>query len=349
MLQRTDRAGGPARSAPISAPHRFSLLTPYASFGWLPAGFSLGDQYDQSISELDVIATAPLSDGRALMLTVQAAGRCRPTAHGHPISEAQAFVRTRDKSQAALSCGVPLSGRAPDVNGAPAYWTGLHGSLVWEYGLNAWATLTPMPNGAICVHCAAYPRLKGWYYVLPKNGHPAEPQSAAARQLLLKIASAVRFGTKPPVYYGFKLSGLPASWRPFRAGSLSSFAFIDGRLVNGGWSAGPAADPTALGVAVWPASQGTAPCKTYPGQTSYVTVDGAAMRLRTIDEPGKHVQALCAQNFHGVGVSISLDLNTPGTNDRPLPDAAKVGGVFAVFAHLHLFGPDVADWPAQLP
>ena len=43
---------------------------------------------------------------------------------------------------------------------------------------------------------------------------------------------------------------------------------------------------------------------------------------------------------------ISLDLGVPGTND-PLPVAAQVGGMLAVFRHLHLFGPDVADWPAQ--
>jgi hypothetical protein len=59
--------------------------------------------------------------------------------------------------------------------------------------------------------CAAYPHLKGWYYVLPTNGHPAAAQSAAARRLLLKIAWAIRFGTRPAVYHGFTLSGLPAS------------------------------------------------------------------------------------------------------------------------------------------
>jgi hypothetical protein len=335
---------GPAQGALIAAPHRFSLLTPYASFGWLPAGFSLGDQYDQSTSELDVTATAPLSDGRALMLTVDAAGQCRLTGR-----EMLIYLRIRYRFPHALSCGGPLSGRAPDVNGAPAYWTGLHGSLVWEYGKNAWAILSPMANGAICVHCAAYPRLRGWSYVLAKNGHPAVQQSASARRLLLKIAAAIRFAPKPAVYYGFTLKGLPASWQPLRAGSLSSFAAIDGRLVNEGWSAGPAADPTALGVSVWPAGRGGIPCKVYPGQSSYVTVDGTSMLLRTIDQPGKHVQYLCAQNFRGLALYISLDLNVPGTNDRPLPAASKVGGVLAVVRHLHLFGPDVADWPAQVP
>jgi hypothetical protein len=336
-------ASGHKRTAQIAAPHRFSLLTPYAGFGWLPAGFSLGDQYDQSATELDMTATAPLSDGRALMLAVDAAGQCRLTGR-----EFLTLMRMRYRFPQALSCGQPLTGRAPDVNGRPAYWS-LHGGLVWEYGERAWATLNPMANGAICIHCAAYPRLRGWYYVLPRNGHPAQPQSAAARRLLLKIAAAVRFGTSPPVYYGFTLSGLPASWQPLRAGSLSSFAVIDGRLVNEGWSAGPAADPTALGVAVWPAGHSGIRCNYYPGQTSYVTVDGVAMRLRTIDEPDKHVQYLCAQNFRGLGVFINLDRNVPGTNDRPLPDAAEVGGVLTVFRHLHLFGPDVAGWPAQQP
>jgi len=128
-----------------------------------------------------------------------------------------------------------------------------------------------------------------------------------------------------------------------------SFATIDGKLVNEGWSAGPVADPTALGVSVWPTSPGAYQCKYYPGQTSYLTVDGVPVRLRTISEPGKHVQSLCARNFHGLAVSINLDGNVPGTSDRPLPDAATVGGVLTVFRHLQLFGPTVADWPAQQP
>jgi len=339
-------ARGPAPSALIAAPRQFSLRSPYASFGWMPAGFSWGEQYDQSTSELDVTATAPPSDGRALLLTAYAAGQCRLTGRNKLTYRHTAYTFPHS-----LSCGAPLSGRAPDVNGAPAYWTAMHGSLVWEYGRNAWATLSPMPNPAICVHCAAYPHLRGWYYVEAKNGHPAVPQSAEARWLLLKVAAAVRFGTSPAVHYGFTFSGLPAKWgwRSFRAGDQSSFVTLDGQLVGVGWSAGPAVDPTALSVAVWPAGRGSVPCKVYAGQTSYVTVDGVRMLLRTIDEPGKHIQTLCAQNFRGVAVSVSLDLNVPGTNDRSLPGAAKVGGVFAVVRHLHLFGPDMADWPAQVP
>ena len=152
-----------ARNAPITAPRQFSLLTPYASFGWLPAGFRLGDQYDQSSSELDVTATAPLSDGRALLFTADSAGQCKLTGQ-----ESVTYPRSRSRSRStlttagqqvtyrfahALSCGGPLSSRAPDVNGAPAYWS-LQGSLVWEYGRDAWAILSPQPNPAICVHCA---------------------------------------------------------------------------------------------------------------------------------------------------------------------------------------------------
>jgi hypothetical protein len=48
-------------------------------------------------------------------------------------------------------------------------------------------------------------------------------------------------------------------------------------------------------------------------------------------------------------VSVSLDQNVPGTSDRPLPGARKVGGVVSVFQHMHLYGGDVASWPAQRP
>src|SRR5580704_7489177 len=69
------------RTAQIAAPRQFSLLYPYASLGWLPAGFSAAgpdNQMSQSATELDVTATAPASDGRALMLRVDAAS-CRVT------------------------------------------------------------------------------------------------------------------------------------------------------------------------------------------------------------------------------------------------------------------------------
>lgn len=332
-----------------SVPTKFSALTPYASFGWLPAGFSaagVANGFSQSSTTLTATASAPLADGRTVMLRVNAAGSCRTT----PAAAFKKYARYR-LSQLLVCPGFnpPLGKRAPDIDGSPAYWTFPQGGLAWEYGRDAWATLVPMPNPAVCVHCSAHPTLAGWYGGLARSGHPAVAQSRSARQLLLRIAAGVRFGTSPAVGYGFTLTGLPGNWRPDRSGNSVSFAILAGRLVNVGWSAGPADDPTALGIMVTPARGSDFRCNFVAGQSSYVTLGGARMMVRVIDLPGKHVQYLCDADLRGLALYISLDQNVPGTSARPLPGAAAVGSVEKVFRHLQLLGPDVADWTTRQP
>jgi len=124
----------------------------------------------------------------------------------------------------------------------------------------------------------------------------------------------------------------------------------DGRLVNVGWAAGPADDPTALGISVWPAGiPGSYGCNFAAGRSSYLTIDGAQAMLRIIDQPYKHEQYLCVQDVRGLQVYISLDGNVPGSNDSPLPDARRIGTALTVFSHLRLLGPDVADWTTRQP
>jgi hypothetical protein len=71
--------------------------------------------------------------------------------------------------------------------------------------------------------------------------------------------------------------------------------------------------------------------------------------LRTIDQPYKHWEELCAPDVRGLSVYITLDTNVPGTNDRPLPGGQIVGGVEKIFRHLRLLGPGVANWTTQQP
>ena len=71
--------------------------------------------------------------------------------------------------------------------------------------------------------------------------------------------------------------------------------------------------------------------------------------LRTIDQPYKHWEELCAPDVRGLSVYITLDTNVPGTNDRPLPGGRAVGGVVAIFHRMQLLPPNVADWTAQQP
>ena len=350
----------PGQRQQRTVPTAFSLLTPYAAFGWLPAGFSasgLGNGSTQSSTSFRATASASLADGRMVMLTVNAARSCRITG---PQRLKALPGRTRDsvasqlKFAHVLDCpdyAPPLGRRAPDVTGSPAYWTATQGGLAWEYGRDAWAILTPMQNPASCVHCSAHPQLAGWSAELARNGHPAVRQSRSAQQLLLRIAAAVRFGISPAVRYGFTLAGLPASWSPDRSGNSGSFAILDNRVVDVGWSAGPADDPTALSIGVTPAATPGAidSCNYVAGQSWYVTLDGARVMLRTIDQPYKHWEELCAPDVRGLSVYITLDTNIPASDDTPLPGGRIVGGVVKVFRDLKLSGPDVAAWTTQQP
>jgi hypothetical protein len=342
---------------PGTAPTQFDLLRPYASFGWLPAGFSaagLINEVSQSSAELTMTASAPAEDGRYLMLTVDAAGACRLTG-----PQSLTYLGTRYQFPHGLTCGgtgqhgggLPVSDSRLAVNGAPAYWTALHGGLVWQYAPGAWAILSPDPNPAVCVHCSQHPELTGWYETPAKDGHPTSAQSAASRRLLIKIAASIRFGISPVVRYGFTITGLPVSWQPDRAGAAAAgFAEIGGELITTAWSAGPADDPDALSVLVQPAGlPGSYGCNFVAGQSSYVTIDGVQMMRRSIDQPGKHEQYLCAAGVAGLQIYLALDLSVPGSVDTPLPGGQAVGSVLAVFSHLHLLGPDVRQWTTRQP
>jgi hypothetical protein len=336
-------------------PTQFRLAVPYASFGWLPAGFSAstvlpgvggeGTGGAQSAQNETLSAPSKQPDGKTLTLMVNAARACRVTNAG-----ARAFIRVRDsKNPPALDCSNgygslgPLTGAAPAVNGQPAYWDEV-GDLVWEYGRNAWAEIHP---SLLLMEPHRDPHFDGWFNVAAKApsargpGHPAYRQSAATRALLLKIATSVHYGATTAQVYEFTLSDIPASWKS--AAIPTGFQTMGGLIANTGWQLGPTSDQGGLGIAAIPAQDGY-PCSFDPGQSQHVTIDGTPANLRTIDEPGKHWQSLCVNNIDGLQLWIILDLTLPGTNHTALPGGQEFGTVLSVFRHLKLLGPDPADW-----
>jgi len=344
-------------------PSRFTLNVPYASFGWLPAGFSAayvpaeiggaGVAGTQSALVETVGAPSHEADGKDLELEVNAAGGCRIAGSGSlRLTAAEALRYIRDRAAYLhplwLSCtggggdAWPLAGAAPQVKGGPAFWDE-RGDLIWEYGRGAWAELVP---SLMIMEPQRDPHFDGWFNVPAKarsavrSGHPAYKQSAAARALLLKVAASVHYGDSTPQVYGFTLSGVPAGWRA--AAIPTGFQPMDGRLVNTGWQLGPGSDTGGLSISVGPAAPGG--CKFFAGQSRYVTIDGAQGLLRTIDQTGKHEQTLCASDVQGLSIFIDLDLRVPATNDTTLPESSGFGSALAVFGHLGLLGPDPAHW-----
>jgi hypothetical protein len=358
----------PRGAAPTVAPRVFNPLVPYASFGWLPAGFSAqasAGVTDQVTSHAVTLqAAAPATDGRLVTATVDATGSCRieptsvaiPKAAGRADTPAQTLSCT-DPSPGAGNRLAELASAAPDVDGEPAYWTP-QGALEWQYSPGAWAEVAPMDNPACYAPGAACTGgdVGGWVNV-PASAVIArsrvqgakqsqvrpEAQSAASQALLLEIAAGLQYGDTTPLVFGFELAGLPAGWQPTDS---YSYAPQDGQLAATGWSAGPAVDPTALSVGLGPAVPANSDygCKFVTGQSTTETLDGAAALLRTLNEPDKDWQSLCANNIDGVQPYLTLDLNTPGS-DAPLPgETGEFANLLKVFGSLRLLGPNPAAW-----
>jgi len=123
----------PAAAGP-AAPRQFSPLVPYASFGWLPAGESLGSG---GIRPTESYMDAGPHGDPEWTLAVYARGQCHLTG-----------------SASGVNCPgakLPISQRAPDVAGHRAFW--YSPGLVWQYARGGWARLSiPAPNLSAVLH-----------------------------------------------------------------------------------------------------------------------------------------------------------------------------------------------------
>ncbi len=317
---------------PTSAPKQFNPMVPYASFGWLPSGFSedsrgkLGGPFGvESITAmLSLVATDPSAD-RQLRLVIRPAGACSLKGSA---------------SRPELSCAGPvgaLTKAAQGVNGRPTYWEGdRYNQLAWEYAPHAWALLmfTPVLNS-------------------PVTKKLPPPSPASTRALLLKVAERVRYGSTTPIVVPFQLTGVSAGWRAKPSGIQVSGA----RMSTESLFAGPAVDTSALNVVVTPAAAALnateqaiseSTCKLNGPASHYVTIDGASGVVFAGHGQWRPFTSLCFNDVHGLSVYISLDSkvaeNMGDTANTPLPGGASLGGVIGVFRHLRFLGTDPANW-----
>jgi hypothetical protein len=329
-----------------TVPEQFSLESPYASFGWLPRGFSTQGAANQtSLTTTQLIYGA--SDGnRGLTLVLYPARLCTITGAGTVMT-----YRHRESFPFVLSCagyaGPTGLYRSADVNSSPAYWGWKRQTLWWEYGKDAWAALSPDEGSACGVSsCSATP--VSWL------GNASHAPSAATQAILYRVATGVRYATYPQVRYGFTISGLPASWLVTPAGEITNVTSIGRVLANTGWEAGPAADPSALNIDVEPTGQEPAEAflsadgdadNAIPKLAGYIIIDSVREPFYTISS-GDHVsqEFLSAPDIGGVQLSISLDLRTENTPSRPLPGGRVVSDLQILVSRLRLLGPDLARW-----
>jgi hypothetical protein len=309
----------------VNAPWQFNPLVPYASFGWLPPGYSEslanGIDFNQgTTSATDFVsreAAEPVA-GRLLYLQVNARDMCAV----NTVTDLRANIRARGQVQVAcIDAAFTVTGAAPDVNGRPAFWTDHGSGVAWEYAPDAWAELSLSRIAA--------------------DGGKALPPSAATRALLLKVASHVAYGGATPLTFAFRLSGeLPAGWQLWRA----SFDVSGGRMLGTGVTVGPSVDTSALSISASTVT-GPAVCDSGAGLPSYVSRLGVEWAYIVDNLSKDALQRLCATARVGglSGVNITMDMNNPASS-APLPGSAQLGGALGVLARLLLLGPNPASW-----
>jgi len=344
-------ASGADTALPI-VPSEFSVYEPFASFGWLPAGFSAGGLSNQeSLNPTQLQLSA--SDGkRTLTLVVFAAGQCN-LADGAP-------------GGFALSCNGPdtgwfgtfiLNGRTADVNGDQAYWGADRTELFWEYGKDAWAFVTPEPQRCRLGRflCPAEPT--SWTGRSASGKSPAIAPSTATQAIMYHVAERVRYGINSHVRYGFTISGLPASWLVPRLPTINNVASIDDVLADVVFEAGPRMEPPPLSISVEPSDlsrdNGCAAILRsaigYPSHTyGHVMIDNVRAVI-SIQGTGRNVdthveqETVCTE-VDGLRVEIQLDLSTQIWPFTPLPGGRQVGDMQTLVSHLRLLGPNPARW-----
>ena len=313
----------PATSPVVTAPFQFNPLVPYASFGWLPSGYSEslanGIDFNQgaaSTTEFVSREAAAPAAGRLLYLQVNARDMCAV----NTVADLQANVRARGQVEVACTAAdFTVTGTAPDVNGQPAFWTDHGSGVAWEYAPDAWAELSMSGIGV--------------------NQTP--PPSAATRAQLLKVAAHIAYGDTAPLTFAFRLSGeLPAGWQVWR----TAFGVSGGRTFGTGITAGPSVDTSALSISASTVT-GPAVCDSDAGHSSYVQRLGVQWRYIVTSQPGHVFQRLCATApVSGLtGVNIIMDIDNPASG-APLPGSTKLGGALGVLSRLLLLGPSPASW-----
>jgi hypothetical protein len=308
----------------VNAPWQFNPLVPYASFGWLPPGYSESNadfDVNQGVTAATVFvsreAAAPAA-GRLLYLQVEARDMCAV----NTVTDLRAIIRAHGQDQVAcIDAAFTVTGTAPNINGRPAFWTDHGSGVAWEYAPDAWAELT----------------LSG---IADSGGMPVPP-TAATQALLQKVAAHVAYGDTTPLTFAFRLSGkLPAGWQVWRA----SFGMSGGRMFGTGITVGPSIDTSALTISASTVT-GPAACDAGAGQPAHVNRLGVSWAYIVDNLPRDTWQRLCATApVAGLaGVNIAMDMNNPASG-APLPGSTQLGGALGVLSRMLLLGPDPAAW-----
>lgn len=294
-------AAGPAATGP-AAPRQFNPLVPGVAFGWLPSGqsFAAGNV----AAAWSLIGAGPQGDPE-WSLTAYARGQCRLTGAGSGLSCPGAKLH--------------ISGRAPDVAGHRAFWTGSAPGLVWQYARGGWVQMV-IPTAS-----------------LSDALHGKDHLAAKA----LKIARHVRYGVTTRLVFPARFSGLPSQWRVHDV----SYYVPDSGLLRGDeymlTTGSSRFHPRVGDLGVWtdapyvmvhPAPRDGTCTPQDPGSTRE-TINGYRVVLRHSHIGGLPVQDLCGAHADGLWFDIQVFGAHPSID------------VVTLFKHhMRLLGTDPAKW-----
>ncbi|HTX86202.1 MAG TPA: hypothetical protein VME44_28780 [Streptosporangiaceae bacterium] len=259
------------------APSRFSPLTPYASFGWLPAGERLASG---GIGATADYLNADASKTLTWQLWTYAAGVCRLTS----TSELSCELGSQDTQF------YPLAGRAPSVNGHRAFWLSAgspaqasheHQAVVWQYASNGWAELANATRGH-------------------------QPGEA-----VLRIAAHVVFDGRhrQPVEFAAQLSNLPRTWQ-----ATAGHFVVERGVLLGKQYAFTARGSNPADLPSMTTSLGRGSCYFYPGgQSARRMINGYRVVVNTIAAADGRpaTDQVCVADADGLNVFISVDGGHP--------------------------------------
>jgi len=299
--RKPEHASGPM------APASFDPLAIYASFGWLPPGFSVvNPPTPQTATQSFADVNGP--NGQSVALTVYAARQCSFT--GPFWSPPKGTFQLTDGGKhkrylhsrlypRGLLCQQPGTQSLPGpilpgghlADGHPVYLmldeNGHPTALAWQYARDGWAVAQ---------------------WSGPRPAH------------ITKIAAEVRYQSDLRLAFPFRLTGIPASWKVAGAGSQVEGGKLRGYLLY----LRPGQDPQGITILIEPPYPNG--CVNIGGKTQSATFDGAAGVIRSAG------QDACFGSLHGMYVYVSSD---------------QVGGALGLLRHVQVLGPDPANWTTQ--
>lgn len=274
--------GGPA------APKLFNPLVPYASVTWYPFRPTLSGGSD--IHTALLLRASSRSPAESTEVALYAAGWCT--------------LRSADLSCGSTASGtraqMTVSGRAPDVQGHLAYWA--------RYTGGNWAALRP---GSGTAGILAFQYARGGWAVVESTGTPAD---------VLRVAASVRYRQTEPLFFPFRLTGLPQAWSEVLLAQYTRAA--------GATPGRPSSIASALVLGSPATRPGTAPRRTLAILTSTQTQQGPQCRTQAQSSTGQTSPSRPAACPSKVINGYRVFLNTPPSPGKQTLVAPNASGLY---------------------